>query len=197
VSLRLVGIDLATRFTGIAWTHRHTGEAGHGARTVDVERLAHDKRIDETIAWIAAACKSKPDLVVIEAPFVGTGKGGTPILLGEAHGAVKLVLRRLGLLYHSVPPQDIKMYVTGNGGATKRQVQECVTAAYGELVHIGSEHEADAFGALALAAHVYGQPLADVIDPQRLRALKATGWPKLPVRPEVAAALAGAGKAGA
>jgi hypothetical protein len=30
-----------------------------------------------------------------------------------------------------------------------------------------------------------------------LRALKATGWPKLPVRPEVAAALAGAGKAGA
>ena len=73
MTLRLVGIDLATRRTGIVWTHFHNGEPRIGGRTVDVESYPHDKRIDETVEWIRAAWRMKPHLVVIEGPFVGAG----------------------------------------------------------------------------------------------------------------------------
>jgi crossover junction endodeoxyribonuclease RuvC len=103
--------------------------------------------------------------------------------------------------YALVAPATLKVYATGRGTTqgenrvTKQEVRERVTATYGHLVHIGDDNQADSIALLAMTLDAYGEPLVAVPETHR-RALKAVSWPELPVRPEVAAALAGAAKAG-
>ncbi|MFE7874451.1 crossover junction endodeoxyribonuclease RuvC [Micromonospora humida] len=174
-----MSIDLALRATGLGWTHNHRGELGVGVNTIWTDRLTGHDRIHHVLASIAAAVKCGPDLVAIESLFAGKGKGGTPLRLAELHGVATHWLWTKGVRYQYVEPQQIKIYAAGNGNATKRDVQAAVTAEYGHLTHVGSEHEADALALLGLAAHGYGVPLTTVLNPKRTRAVGAVQWPAL------------------
>ncbi|MDG4791894.1 crossover junction endodeoxyribonuclease RuvC [Micromonospora sp. WMMD1102] len=179
MTLRAVAIDLALRATGLSWTCDHHAKPKPGTRTVWADRLAGHQRIHHILTDVAAAIACRPHIVAIEAMYAGTGKGGTPLRLAELHGVVTHFLWTKKVPYVYVEPQQIKIYVTGNGNADKTQVTEAVIAEYGHLAHVGTEHEADSFGLLALAAHAYDAPLTTVLNPKRTRAITSVRWPDL------------------
>lgn len=203
--LRFVALDLSLAATGVAFTHDHTGAAGIGVRTVHTARTAHGstdmdhRRVATVLADVAAACLSRPHLVVIEWLPLIDGKGDVTVRLGELHGVIKhwLFTRRPPIVYTGMRPQDVKIWATGKGNATKTAVREAVTAQYGRLCHIEDDNQSDSLSMLSAAAAAYGQPLASGITQLQRRALAGVRWPTLQTEagPVVPVASAGAGGA--
>lgn len=179
MKLRVVALDLSLQATGIAHTHDHHGEPAIGCRTIHATTMTGHPRIHHILADVAAAVRCNPHLVLIESVFAGTGKGGTPLRLAELHGVVTHWLWNRGCPYVYVEPQQIKIWATGSGNATKTAVREAVTADYGHLAHIGDDNMSDSLALLALGLHAYGEPLATVLNPRKLRAVDAVKWPSL------------------
>ncbi len=181
--LRLIALDLSLTGTGIAATHSSTGEPRLWCTTIAPRRSPSETTIDHArlhtiITAVMNAVRCRPDLVVIERPLQRPGQGDTSIRLAELHGPVKHWLWTQKIRYVDVNLTHVKQYATGNGGAKKDAVRAAITAAYGRLVHIGTDDEADAMSMLAMALDAYGQPLATVPDTHR-RALRATRWPQI------------------
>lgn len=203
--LRIVALDLSLAATGVAWTHDHTGRPGVGCRTVHTARTKHGatdmdhRRVSAVLADVAAACLSRPHLVVIEWLPLIDGKGDITVRLGELHGVIKhwLFTRRPPVRYVGMRPQDVKIWATGKGNATKTDVRAAITAQYGRLCHVEDDNQADALSMLSAAAAAYGQPLAGSVTQLQRRALAGVKWPTLqtetgPVVPVVGAAGSGA-----
>jgi Holliday junction resolvasome RuvABC endonuclease subunit len=75
-----------------------------------------------------------------------------------------------------VPPPTLKVYATGDGKASKEQVQESVERRYG--ISLANDNEADALTLAAMAADAYGTPLAEAPRECR-RALTSVTWPTM------------------
>lgn len=179
MALRIVALDLALTATGIAATHLHTGVQRLNARTVYAGARGGHDRIQHHLLDVAAAVKHRPHLVVIEGLPLYAGKGDVTIRLAELHGVVKHWLWNKGIAYVDIEPASAKIYATGNGNATKYDVLSAVIAEYGRTLHVGTDHEADALAMLSLALHNYGEPLSEVLNPRRTRALQGVQWPRL------------------
>lgn len=175
--LRMIGLDLSLTGTGIAHTHDHNGKPAIGCRTVHTGgRRGHD-RIQDILVDVAAAARSCPHIAVVEGAFVGQNNNTVP--LAELRGVVLHWLWTKGVPYVSIAPSTLKVWAAGNGAATKTAVREAVTADYGHLCHVGDDNQADALALLAMGMHVYGQPLAQVLNPRKLRAVDPAIWPTL------------------
>ncbi|MCL2556455.1 MAG: crossover junction endodeoxyribonuclease RuvC [Firmicutes bacterium] len=74
--------------------------------------------------------ENKPDAIAIEELFFGTNTT-TAIKVAQARGVILLAsIKNCGLLYEYTPLQ-VKMALTGNGRADKKQVQYMVSAILG------------------------------------------------------------------
>ncbi len=76
--------------------------------------------IHEGIAELIA--RHSPDTVAVEDVFYARNVR-TTIVLGHARGVILLAAQRAGLVINEYPPAEIKKTITGNGAATKEQVQ--------------------------------------------------------------------------
>ncbi len=72
--------------------------------------------------------ETKPDLVVIEDLFSTYAHPRSALLLAQARGVLVLAAAKSGLPVHSFTPNEIKQVVTGNGHASKENVQAAVKA---------------------------------------------------------------------
>jgi crossover junction endodeoxyribonuclease RuvC len=193
--LRLVALDLGLAHAGITSTHDQVGTPRLSSMTVSPRKrpsttLMDHQRAHEIIAAIMGVVRCKPDLVIVERPFQRAGQGDTSVRLGEIHGAIKHWMWSQKLRYVDVHQAHVKQYSTGNGGAKKDAVLAGARSLWGSLLHIGSDHEADATSLLMQAADHYGSevmaptglwvPVPPVPEKQR-RALAGTGWPELAV----------------
>ncbi|HEX8464984.1 MAG TPA: crossover junction endodeoxyribonuclease RuvC, partial [Abditibacterium sp.] len=70
----------------------------------------------------------KPDLVVIEDLFSTYAHPRSALLMAHARGVLMLAAQEAGLPVHSFTPNEIKQVVTGNGHASKANVQAAVKA---------------------------------------------------------------------
>jgi crossover junction endodeoxyribonuclease RuvC len=185
-ALKVAAFDLSLAATGIACTHDSKGQPRLFARTLPTSRTAgkttamDHKRVHRVFAAVRNTVLCKPDLVVIEWLPQFDGHGDASLRLAELGAVVRHWLWGQGVPYVDVQPVHLQMYATGKGGSKKETVREAVTARYGQLVHIGTQDEADAMVLLSMALHAYGQPLADVPETHR-RALDAYRgqWPTL------------------
>ncbi len=66
--------------------------------------------------------RHKPDALAVESIFYARNVR-TTVTLGHARGVLLLAGARAGVTIHEYPPAEIKKAITGNGGATKEQVQ--------------------------------------------------------------------------
>lgn len=150
---RILGIDPGTRTVGYGVIDR-VGE-GHGLRFAYVEcglvraptgqpMMTRLHVIGTTLAEIIE--EYRPDQVALEMAFHGRN-AASALKLGQARGAIMLLVAQAGLPLHEYAPAQIKQVVVGHGRATKEQIQQRVRL----LLRLRREPAADAADALAIA----------------------------------------------
>ena len=93
----------------------------------------------------------QPSVLVVESIFTHKNYPQTSMLMGHARGVVLLCAEQRGLRTGELAPAEIKRALTGNGRATKQQIQEAVKAQCGLNAIPEPPDVADAI-AIALAA---------------------------------------------
>ena len=113
-----------------------------------------------------------PDRVCIEEAFYAKNVH-TTLVLGHARGVAMLAAKKAGATVSEYAPREIKKAVTGNGNATKDQVEYMIKM----LLSPPEEHQySDAYDALAIA-------LCDFYNAGR--SLQVLMKPVVPVRKKV------------
>lgn len=182
--MRVLGIDPGLRVTGYACI---TGDAAspaaveHAADIVEagVFRLVRGggkvppiaSRLVELEQDLAELVdRTAPDAACVEGLFAHYRHPSTAVAMGHARGVILLVLARAGVPVREIKPAEVKRSATGNGAATKRQVQLSVAARLG-LAAVPEPH--DVADALAIALAGLRREHTDVLAAAETPARKA------------------------
>jgi crossover junction endodeoxyribonuclease RuvC len=88
----------------------------------------------------------EPDVVAVETAFYHKSARST-LVLGQVRGVLVMGARERGVEVSEISPREVKLAVTGNGGASKEQVQFMVRS----VLKLKELPPVDASDALALA----------------------------------------------
>ncbi len=107
------------------------------------------KRLQDLHDGLAEVLRDvRPDIVVIEDLFSTYAHPRSALLMAHARGVLMLAAAEADLQVHSFTPNEVKQVVTGNGHATKTNVQAAVKAR----LHLKATlHPPDLADALAIA----------------------------------------------
>ena len=107
------------------------------------------KRLQDLHDGLAEVLRDvRPDIVVIEDLFSTYAHPRSALLMAHARGVLMLAASEADLTVHSFTPNEVKQVVTGNGHATKTNVQAAVKAR----LHLKATlHPPDLADALAIA----------------------------------------------
>jgi crossover junction endodeoxyribonuclease RuvC len=126
---RILGIDPGLHVTGYAAVDFRAGqpvivEAGV-LRTEAAGALAD--RLARLHAELAGLLRElKPDLAAVERLYSHYAHPRTAILMGHARGVILLACAGAGVPVRDLPATAVKRSLTGNGHASKQQVQRAV-----------------------------------------------------------------------
>lgn len=150
--IKIVGIDPGLASTGFGVLY------GKGHK---VERYAfgcvttpQDKSLSQRLAKIYSKIlllmqAEKPDLIVVEDIFSLAAYPKSGINLGKVVGVVLLAGSQIGAPAIEIPVREAKQVLTGNGNASKKQLEKAVRFLLGVNAAIRPYHASDAL-ALAL-----------------------------------------------
>ena len=93
----------------------------------------------------------KPDLVAVEKLYAHYKHPRTAIIMGHARGAVLLAAAQAGVDVADLPATNVKKSLTGNGHASKLQVQRTIQAVF-KLKELPSPPDVSDALAIALCA---------------------------------------------
>lgn len=136
--MRVLGIDPGLQRTGYGCVLCPAGdplgapemvEAGH-FRLRDADSVA-SRLVELERDLVDLIERLRPECVCIESLFAHAFHPRTAIIMGHARGVILLAVARLGIEVVEVPPAQVKKALTGNGRATKAQVQQAVAALLG------------------------------------------------------------------
>lgn len=151
--LRILGVDPGTRTLGYGLVERAMGRTGPSFGYVEcglvrppagapmLERL---RVIGSTLSEIIEDLR--PHEVALELAFHGRN-AGSALKLGQARGAIMLLVAQAGLPLWEYAPSQVKQVVVGHGRATKEDVQQRVRL----LLRMKRAPATDAADALAIA----------------------------------------------
>jgi crossover junction endodeoxyribonuclease RuvC len=161
VSPRVLGIDPGSRVVGYGLVEVDDAARGPAAlRYVECgviqppARGAFPTRLREIAAGLREVLSElRPAEVAVESVFVQRSASAA-LKLGQARGVVLLCAAEAGVPIYEYAPARVKKAVTGNGAASKAQVQQMVRA----LVGLKRAPRTDAADALAVAiCHAFAQ----------------------------------------
>jgi crossover junction endodeoxyribonuclease RuvC len=147
--IKVIGIDPGLADTGIGIV-RGRGLNVHGyaygnistSKTEPVARRL--ERIYSKIRHVLA--DEKPDLMVLEDVFSLEKYPKSGIVLGKVCGVLLLAGTQSGVPLTEVPVRQAKQILTGNGKATKQQLERAVRSTLGTSTPIRPFHASDALG---------------------------------------------------
>lgn len=148
--MRIIGVDpglLRTGYGCVEWAARGVGRAsatpglrvaaaaGEGVALVEAgvirlpARRATASRLVELERDLTEIIdRLRPEAAAVEGLFTHYERPSTAVAMGHARGVILLVLARAGLEITEHQPKRVKKSLTGNGAASKRQVQLAVQA---------------------------------------------------------------------
>ncbi|MEW6752615.1 MAG: crossover junction endodeoxyribonuclease RuvC [Candidatus Latescibacterota bacterium] len=129
----ILGIDPSSRGTGygvVAYDHRRCRCLGSGCVRLREKQSFEDRLVDLHARIGALIAEYRPDQAAIESAFYGKDASAAA-KLNQARGVLLLALRQAGLSIAHYTPAQVKNAVTGNGQATKEQVQYMVSHLLG------------------------------------------------------------------
>lgn len=145
--MRVLGIDPGSRRTGFGVVERSGNRyrcLAHGAATAPA-RMALPQRLHLIAARIGEVMDAHaPEVVVVEQAFYHESVRST-LVLGHVRGALLVAAVARGIEVAEYSPREIKLGVTGNGGASKDQVAFMVR----RMLTLRGDVSADAADALA------------------------------------------------
>ena len=153
--MKILGIDPSTVATG--WGHFTYHDGRFIAPRSGVLRGSHsDTRMGRLfsiyLGFVGVLDDLKPDIVCIEAAFVGRNMQ-TALALGQVSGALYVASRDRGIEVQYYSIQEIRHRVTDYGKSSKRQVARQVAELMGDADQVIPQDQADA---LAVAVcHAY------------------------------------------
>ena len=149
--MRVVGIDPGLNLTGYGCVDRN----GRGATLVEggVIRLQRGDSMARRLCTLHQELGTildelRPDLVVVEQLFAHYRHARTSIMMGHARGVTLLAAASRDIALDEMTPAEVKKAVTGNGQASKHQVQ-CAVRAEFRLAEL--PRPADVADAIAIA----------------------------------------------
>lgn len=149
--MRIVGLDPGLQLTGygvIDFDPRRprlvdAGVIRLSSKTTVANRLVELERELEEILQ-----EHSPDVVAIEQLYSHYAHPRTAIIMGHARGVLMLVCQRRGVRVRELSANRVKKNLTGNGHASKRQIQQAVQVLW-NLPQL--PHPPDVADALAIA----------------------------------------------
>jgi crossover junction endodeoxyribonuclease RuvC len=126
---RVLGIDPGLNITGYGAVDFAAGglsvvEAGTITTDAKSQTATRIAQIFEEVSALLG--ELRPDAVAIEKLYAHYKHPRTAILMAHARGVILLAARQAGIGVRSVPATQVKKAVTGNGHASKQQVQHAV-----------------------------------------------------------------------
>lgn len=145
--MRILGIDPGSNATGFGVVDRDGARLVHVAHgTVRPRSATLATRLHEVHGVLCEVVEHhRPDVAVLERVFVASSPRSA-LALGQARGAALSALGAAGLAVSEYTASQIKLAVTGNGRADKRQVQRMVCRLLG-LERTPASDAADALAA--------------------------------------------------
>jgi len=152
----ILGIDPGLNRTGYGCVERLDNSIEPALLEAGVIRLPRRTSMDERLAHLHDDLRSvieelQPNVLVVEKLFAHYKHVRTSILMGHARGVVLLAGRQANLSLIEVASTEVKRAITGNGHASKRQVQLAVMQQCGLTEPPNPPDVADAI-AIALCA---------------------------------------------
>ena len=134
--VRILGIDPGLSITGYACVELESPNAEPQLVEAGVLRLPSRQdmavRLERLFDDLVGVLEElRPDRMVVEQLFTHYRHVRTSILMGHARGVVLLAGQRQGVTLDELVATEVKKAITGNGHATKRQVQLSVMAQCG------------------------------------------------------------------
>lgn len=144
--MRILGIDPGTRYIGygvIDLLGSQIQPVACGLIRTDTKKPLNFrlKQIHENLLVILDRCN--PDVTAVEQVFYGCNVA-TLIKIGEARGVILAANALKGIETFGYSPAEVKKAVTGNGRASKSQVQEMVKHLLGAELIFETEDVSDA-----------------------------------------------------
>lgn len=152
--MRILGVDPGLRVTGYAALSAETSaltrvdliEAGVIRTDAGSGIAARLRTLHDGLSQVIA--DTRPDAMVIEKLFAHSKHPSTAILMAHARGVVCLVSGLMAVPLASLPSTHVKKAITGNGHASKSQIQRTVQQRLGLRA---APEPADVSDAIAIA----------------------------------------------
>ena len=132
-AFRVLGVDPGLNITGYGVVDL----GGPDPRIIEAGTITTDSKatmaerigqIHDDLVELLSECK--PDLVAIEQLYAHYKHPRTAVLMAHARGAILLAAHHAGVAVRDLPATKVKKSITGNGHASKLQVQRAVQAAF-------------------------------------------------------------------
>ncbi len=154
--MRILGIDPGLSITGYGCVDVHLDEEQPRLVEAGVLRLKPRAAMAYRLAQLHADLTAlldelKPEVMVVEQLFVHYRHVRTAILMGHARGVVLLAGESRGIEIGELMPTEVKKAITGNGHATKAQMQQAIKSQCRLAATPSPPDVADAIG-IALCA---------------------------------------------
>ena len=127
--MRILGIDPGLQITGygvIDWKPLRPPLVDGGVIRLTTKTPLADRLLELETELDAIIAEHKPDVCAVEQLYSHYAHPRTAILMGHARGVILLVARRHGLIVEQFAANRVKQSVTGNGHASKVQMQRAV-----------------------------------------------------------------------
>ena len=163
--IKIIGIDPGLSATGVGIVK------GVGLKIDDFsfgsihtsKNTSLPNRLDQIFSNLIVVLKDeKPDLMVVEDVFSVKKFPKAGITLGKVSGVVLLAGCRFDISVTEVPVREAKQVLTGNGNATKMQLEKAVRSLLNLTTPIRPYHASDAMGLALLGLFRYSAELANI-----------------------------------
>ena len=151
----ILGIDPGLNTTGYALLT--VTPEGPRLREAGVIRTTSDSIAERVCEIHHDLCEvieaQRPTAMALEQLYTHYDRPKTAILMGHARGVILAVAARFDIEVRSFTATQVKRYLTGNGRASKAQIQRAIKATLGLSVTPEPDDVADALAVALCCAH--------------------------------------------
>jgi len=160
--IKIIGIDPGLAATGVGIVRGNgTKIEGYSFGSINTSnKKSLPNRLDHIYSKLLQILKDEnPDLMVVEDVFSLEKYPKSGITLGQVSGVVLLAGNGAGVLSAEVPVREAKQVLTGNGNASKMQLEQSVRHRLNHKAPIRPYHASDALGLALIGLYRYPEKL--------------------------------------